>query len=78
QVCYQKFLGAPEPPWASGLVRLDGADTAMLHFIGGVDLTDINKARELIKIGTRVRAVWNEERKGIITDIRHFKPVNLP
>ena len=77
QICCQQFLGAPQPPWASGLINLDGVDTAMLHFIGGVDLENIQQAKEAIKIGTRVKAVWSEERKGVITDIQYFKPVEL-
>jgi len=75
QICCMKFLGAPEPPWASGLIRLDGADTAILHFIGGIDLSDIEKGKEAIKIGTRVKAVWSDAPKGLITDIRYFTPV---
>jgi hypothetical protein len=28
-------------PYLQGLIDLDGADTALAHFIGGVDLSDL-------------------------------------
>ena len=51
-----------------GLIKLDGADTAMLHYLGDV-------APEEVAIGMRVRAVFSDARKGTIHDILHFKPV---
>jgi uncharacterized OB-fold protein len=52
-----------------GLIKLDGADTALLHYLEGVH-------PDKIKIGMRVKAVFAEARKGTIRDISHFKPVN--
>jgi uncharacterized OB-fold protein len=52
--------------WA--LVKLDGADTALLHYLDEVKPEDV-------KIGMRVKAVFAEERKATIRDISHFKPV---
>ena len=49
-----------------GLIRLDGADTAMLHLLKGA---------EGLKTGLRVRAVFKEERRGEILDILHFEPI---
>ena len=49
-----------------GLVRLDGADTAMNHFLAQTD-----PAR--LAIGMRVRAVWREDLRGSLDDIRHFE-----
>jgi uncharacterized OB-fold protein len=57
-----------KPPFVIGIIRLDGADTGLVHFIGGVDSKDV-------KIGMRVQAVFSEERIGSILDIKHFKPV---
>jgi uncharacterized OB-fold protein len=51
--------------WA--LIRLDGADTAMLH---AVDADD----ESAMRTGMRVRARWREERTGHITDIECFEP----
>jgi uncharacterized OB-fold protein len=51
--------------WA--LIKLDGADTAMLH---AVDTGDDS----LMSTGMRVRARWREERIGEIRDIECFVP----
>jgi uncharacterized protein len=51
-----------------GLIKLDGADTAMLHY-----LDEVNP--EGVAIGMRVKAVFAESRTGGIRDISHFKPV---
>lgn len=56
-----------EAPLLYGLVKLDGADTAMLHFLDEVRPGDL-------AIGMRVRAVFARERRGSILDISHFKP----
>ena len=54
-------------PFAFVLVRLDGADTALPHVVkAGV---------ERVRVGTRVEAVWAEERVGSIRDIAGFRPV---
>jgi len=52
-------------PYTSAFIKLDGADTALPHFI---DSTDPDK----VKVGARVKAVFEEERTGSIMDIRHF------
>ncbi|MEW6203465.1 MAG: Zn-ribbon domain-containing OB-fold protein [bacterium] len=57
-----------EAPFAFGLIKLDGADTGLLHLLGEVELKNI-------KTGMRVEAVFAEERKGNILDIKYFKPV---
>jgi uncharacterized OB-fold protein len=53
-----------------GLIKLDGADTGLLHFLGEIEL-------DKIKVGMRVEAVLKkkEERGGYITDIAYFKPM---
>lgn len=57
-----------DSPFAFGIIKLDGADTGLTHRLGEVDL-------EKIRIGMRVKAVFKEELKGDIRDIKHFKPV---
>ena len=54
-------------PVIFGLIRLDGADTAILHHIGGID-------PGAVKIGLRVRAHFAAKRSGTIEDIDYFKP----
>jgi uncharacterized OB-fold protein len=59
-------------PSIPAVVAIDGASPGMglLHLIGGV-------APEKVAVGQRVRAVWRapEQRKGDITDIEYFTPV---
>ena len=51
-----------DQPFAWVLVRLDGADTSLLHI-----------AHEAVAPGDRVRIRWREEREGKITDIECFE-----
>ena len=53
-------------PCTDVYVRLDGADTDLMHWL---DETDESK----IAVGMRVKAVFREQRKGTIHDIEHFK-----
>ncbi|MFI0779897.1 Zn-ribbon domain-containing OB-fold protein [Streptomyces sp. NPDC021212] len=54
-------------PFAWALVRLDGADTALLHALDA-------SGPEAVRTGMRVRIRWAEEREGAITDIACFEP----
>ncbi|MGW0248193.1 Zn-ribbon domain-containing OB-fold protein [Nocardia goodfellowii] len=54
-------------PFAYALIRLDGADTALLH---AVDVA----APQDISTGMRVRARWAAETTGSIKDIACFEP----
>ena len=74
-IVYRKFYGLPDPPYAVGLIKLDGADEPLLHFLGEVDVSSPHKALRVLKPGLRVKAVWRSERKGNILDIMYFKPV---
>lgn len=56
------------PPFAYGIIQLDGADTGLVHILGEVRFEDI-------RIGMRVQAVYPEERRGDIRDIKYFKPI---
>jgi uncharacterized protein len=58
-------------PFAWALVRLDGADTAMLH---AVDAGDEDRMRT----GMRVTVRWRPERTGDIRDIACFEPEETP
>lgn len=54
-------------PFAWALIKLDGADTALLHAVdAGVEAS--------MKTGMRVRPRWREERAGHILDIDCFEP----
>jgi uncharacterized protein len=54
-------------PFAWALIRLDGADTAMLHAV------DAGSAAAM-RTGLRVRARWSATRTGSIRDIACFEP----
>lgn len=58
-------------PYGYAAIMLDGSDTVLLHF---VDETDPEK----IKIGARVKAVFEEERTGSLLDINHFELLDRP
>jgi uncharacterized protein len=54
-------------PFAWALIRLDGADTAMLHAV--------DAPRESMRTGMRVRVRFRDERQGHISDIECFEAV---
>lgn len=56
-----------ESPFAWALVRLDGADTAILHVV--------DAAHDEMATGMAVRVRWADDREGAITDIACFEPV---
>lgn len=59
--------GRPRPtPYGMGLIRLDGSDTTLNHF-----LAESEPGR--LGIGRRVRAVWREELRGAMDDILWFE-----
>ncbi|MFQ5759138.1 MAG: Zn-ribbon domain-containing OB-fold protein [Candidatus Bathyarchaeia archaeon] len=51
-----------------GIIRLDEADTNIVHFLREVD-------PKKIKPRMRVQAVFKEKREGNILDIDYFKPI---
>jgi len=64
-------VNAPRPhhllqsPFAFALIKLDGADTAMLHMISDCDESDLG-------VGKKVLPVWSENPTESITDINYF------
>ncbi|MFD7427057.1 Zn-ribbon domain-containing OB-fold protein [Streptomyces sp. NPDC059818] len=56
-----------DTPFAWVLVRLDGADTALLHVLDAPGPEDV-------RTGMRVRVRWATTRTGAITDIACFEP----
>ncbi|MGY4709609.1 Zn-ribbon domain-containing OB-fold protein [Mycolicibacterium sp. CBM1] len=71
----QSWTWQPEPlegqpldtPFAWALIKLDGADTALLHAVAA-------ESADAIKTGDRVHAHWVDEPVGAITDIAYFAP----
>jgi uncharacterized protein len=56
-----------QKPFAWALVKLDGADTALLHAVDAGDETKMTT-------GMRVQPRWREERTGHILDLECFEP----
>lgn len=54
-------------PFAWALVRLDGADSSMLHAVDAGD-------ESAMATGMRVTVRWADEREGVIGDIACFEP----
>jgi Predicted nucleic-acid-binding protein containing a Zn-ribbon len=67
-IVYEKFEGLPDPPYTVAYVLLDGASTAMVNFVRGLDLSDLNRALKRIKIGAKVKVAFKRKREGRITD----------
>ena len=68
QVRYSTPVQPATAPFYYGIIKLDGADTGLAHMVG--DLTGKEP-----RIGMRLQAVFKEDRKGNMLDIRYFKPV---
>lgn len=58
-----------QQPFAWAMIRLDGADIAMIHCVAAAAESDLSS-------GARVRASWVDEPRGFITDIRCFELVD--
>jgi uncharacterized OB-fold protein len=76
-VIHLEFIGQKQkPPYIYAEITLDGASTRLIHNVAGIDMS---KAKDLVKPGTRVRAVWREgERTGSLSDISHFEVIDAP
>ena len=71
-----KYFGMPkDPPFIVAQIRLDGGDTDFWHFIGGLDLTNLDLLTKTLTNGKRVRPVWKKEKKGCVYDIDYFEPI---
>ena len=66
------WVSSPRPkqplqhPFAYALIRLDGADSSLLHVV------DVGGDESAIAVGMRVAPRWSAERTGVITDIEAF------
>jgi len=57
-----------KPPFAMGIVKLDGASTGLVHLLGGADVDEF-------RVGMRMQAVFREKRQGNYLDIEYFRPL---
>jgi uncharacterized OB-fold protein len=72
-----KFPGLPDPPRVIGYVTLEGSSTALLNYVDGIDLDDLDAAAEVLMRQPEVEVVFHDEPEGRITDF-HFRIVELP
>ena len=69
-----EFIGQKQaPPYIYAEIMLDGALTRLIHTVAGFDMS---RAKELVKPGTRVRAVWRDTQTGSLDDISHFELID--
>ena len=54
-------------PWMLGIVRLNGSDGGLIHFLGEARPEDL-------QIGMPMEAVFKDKREGNIMDILYFRP----
>jgi len=68
-VCHFKIDGSPtEEPVVVAMVKIDGTDGGLVHYLGNVAPKDVH-------IGMEVEAVFKpkKQRKGSILDIKYFR-----
>ena len=66
-VAYNAISGEPLPePRITAIIQMQGSDTWLLAPIK-------NTTPEEMRTGLPVHVVWNEERKGVLSDIKHFE-----
>ncbi len=61
-------LSPADAPYVLGLVKLDGATSALLAKVEGVSPAEV-------KTGMKVKAVWKDPVEGDYGDLDHFEPV---
>lgn len=67
---YSDYYQPKNTPYAIGIIKLDGADTGLCHFLDEVDPSKL-------KVGVRVQAIFKdkEQREASILDIDYFKVI---
>lgn len=67
-IVYEPFKGLPAPPYALAYVMLEGADTALVGYVKGLDLTIQSVAIEALKIGSHVKVCFAQSPTGTAAD----------
>ncbi len=67
-VVYEAFNGLPKPPYALAYVMLEGADTALVGYVKGLDLSVQSVAIEAVKIGRHVHVCFAKTPTGTAAD----------
>jgi len=56
------------PPYVLAYALLEGADTAVVGYVKGLDLSDVNAAAAGLSLGTALTVEFTEEPRGEVTD----------
>ena len=75
-VCNRRSPGIDrDPPFMIALIRLDGADTNLIHIVEGCELSHPDALLDRVRAGLRVRPEFRPraERVGQILDIQCFR-----
>ncbi|AEA25908.1 protein of unknown function DUF35 [Pseudonocardia dioxanivorans CB1190] len=67
-IVHEAFRGLPDPPYALAYATLDGADTALVGYVRGLDLTDLPSAVASLAVGNRVRVAFSDTPTGTAAD----------
>ena len=67
---YEEPYQPKKPPYVLATIKLDGADTPLVHLMECGDMANA-------EIGMKVKAVFAEKRTGSILDISHFEPISV-
>jgi uncharacterized protein len=68
-IVYESFPGMlVDAPYVLAYVLLEGADTAAVGYIRGLDLSDVTAASGALRTGTAVEVLFVDEPEGKITD----------
>lgn len=67
EVHYDSSVQAVKPPYIMAVIKMDGADTGLAHFVGEADFKSL-------KAGMKLEPVFNDKRNANILDIKYFKP----
>lgn len=67
-IVYEPFKGLPEPPYALVYATPDGASTALVGYLKGLDLHDTDAAVKALAIGRRIQTRFSDEPRGTVLD----------
>ncbi len=57
-----------DPPYVLAYALLEGADTAVVGYVKGLDLSDVEQAARSLRTGTAVDVRFSEQPEGRVTD----------
>lgn len=68
-IVYEPFPGMRvKPPYVLAYATLEGADTAVVGYLNGLDLSDVSVASKQLTTGTPIEVRFADEPQGQVTD----------